>query len=81
MEGWICRRSTSLHPEGPHPYSSFLDECQALHPGLPHLGSTGRESVEGGAPYLHEYGLPQYAPDEHDTALTVTSRTTEIDKK
>jgi hypothetical protein len=47
-----------------------MDEYRALHDSLPHLGSTGRESVEGGAPYMHEYGLPQYPPDEYDTRFT-----------
>ena len=30
----------------------------------------GRRTVEGGAPYLYERGLPQYPPDEYDTCET-----------
>ena len=29
-----------------------------------------RQRVEGGAPHLHEHGVPQYPPDEYDSPLT-----------
>ena len=69
MEGWTCRRPSTSAFTGPHPHG-HVDEWRSLHEGLPHLGATGRESVEGGAPYLHEYGLPSYPPDDDDTPLT-----------
>ena len=69
MEGWRCRRPSTGVYMGPHPHG-HVDEWRSLHEGLPHLGTTGRESVEGGAPYMHEHGLPSYPPDEDDTPLT-----------
>ena len=71
MEGWICRRpcdvesfAMPLHP------CAMLRHDQAYDPRMPQVGMLGRQRVEGGAPYMHTSGRPQYLPDEYDTPLT-----------
>jgi len=69
MEAWVAR------PE------HEADEVAGTWPGLP-IGPRrpderdplpqcfARRRVDGGAPYMHESGAPQYPPDERDTAVT-----------
>ena len=72
MESWVCRTShggvTSI-TEDQHPCPS-LQEGRAYDSRSALVGLTGRQCVEGGAPYLHESGSPAYPPDEFDTPLT-----------
>ena len=71
MEEWICRRpcdADSFHASQ-HP-CGMLRHDQAYDPRMPQVGMLGRQRVEGGAPYMHTSGRPQYLPDEYDTPLT-----------
>ena len=79
MEGWVSRPTTAITPAaGVLPTSLPLcDLSDAMFGGdrgfdaralLPlHIA---RQRVEGGAPHLHERGVPQYPPDEYDSPLT-----------
>ena len=70
MEGFTARRPcSSVFHEDWHPCAQ-LDENRAYDPRSPLLGMRGRQCVEGGAPYFHEGGIPQYPPDQYDSPLT-----------
>ena len=70
MDGWIARCVYVPQRRGPGHFA-----CPALDARSPLLRDmldidAGRLCVEGGAPYMHEHGLPQYQPDESDTLDT-----------
>ena len=65
MEGWIKRPSVSSEGLA---LNSLLEGTRYARDLLP--VSLARQRIEGGAPYLWETGLPAYAPDEYDSALT-----------
>ena len=74
MEGWTARRPIDEWQNGmvsgdQHPHGHLQLDRSVDH-RLPLVGIYGRQCVEGGAPYLHEYGRPQYPPDEFDTPST-----------
>ena len=70
MEGWVERCTIIDRGRGPTQLScSSLDERSPLLRSMLDIKS-GRMRVEGGAPYMHECGLPQYQPDEDDTLDT-----------
>jgi hypothetical protein len=69
MQEWVSRRPIAeLSTTDCHPCEHLRDD-QAFDPRtLPSMWA--RKRVEGGAPYLHEDGQPQYPPDRFDTPLT-----------
>ena len=73
MEGWVARRPIDERSGTPasigHPHA-HLQLDRVVDDRLPLIGTYSRECVEGGAPYLHERGRPQYLPDEYDTPFT-----------
>ena len=72
MQGWKRRRE-AMYPEllnaDVHPYS-HLDASRAADPRISPIPSYTRRMVEGGAPYMHEDGIPQYPPDATDSEDT-----------
>ena len=72
MQGWKRRRE-AMYPEllnaDVHPYS-HLDASRAADPRISPIPSYTRRMVEGGAPYMHEDGIPQYPPDVTDSEDT-----------
>ena len=61
MEGWIERCCYNERVRGPEQLMcSSLDERSPLLRSMLDLHA-GRMRVDGGAPYLHERGLPQYS--------------------
>ena len=71
MDGWVYRRPARAdyhYNMDQHPFS-HVEEGAPLTRGPP-VASYGRRSVEGGAPYFHERGFPQYPPDSFDTNMT-----------
>ena len=82
MDGWVYRRPAIAdyhYDMDQHPFS-HIDEGTSLTRAPP-VASYGRRSVEGGAPYFHERGFPQYPPDSFDTRVTypLEARTTRVD--
>ena len=69
MPGWVSRSPFDALNTAEHPYPQWQNG-RVFDPRLPLVGSSSRQCVEGGAPYLHEYGKPAYQPDQHDTPLT-----------
>ena len=71
MNGWLYRRDAGAELLAPnrHPYGHVEDIVPLSVRTMP-AAAYARRSVEGGAPYLHEGGLPQYPPDSSDTNET-----------
>ena len=73
MESSVSRRplTSEYEFETPYPFppGDRASMCR-FDARTPLMGVYARESVMGGAPYLHEGGAPQYPPDVHDTPLT-----------
>ena len=66
METWVSRPGDG-GTEGPGQASPFVD-CRLGQQLLPL--PIARRRVEGGAPYFHSRGLPPWATDSVDSALT-----------
>ena len=71
MEDWVSRAILAGNGQrhGTRVFCQYLCEQSPL---LRHMLDplVARLCVEGGAPYFYERGLPQYEPDEDDTAAT-----------
>ena len=74
MDGWLSRPQVHVIPGADG--SSATQLRTSTCPFDKHLTrdrlpfDIARKMVEGGAPYLHERGMPPYAADDQDTALT-----------
>jgi len=70
MEGWISREQHILPglPTSSVLYTSFDERGMYGRNLLPQ--ELSRFRVDGGAPYLHSYGCPQYPSDKSDSPLT-----------
>ena len=78
MQGWVSRRGPFIAEEldiSQHPYIHVSDGRAFDHRTSP-SASYARRMVEGGAPYMHEDGAPQYAPDAFDTDASYPLNTT-----
>ena len=67
MQGWIScpRRCSREGIEIDNPLQASRRFTDLLLPR-----EIARKHVEGGAPYMHEHGEPQYAPDKDDSEQT-----------
>ena len=74
MECWMSRRQwdsrTDDYADGGMPFARPPLDRPLDVARQPLIGVAYRACVEGGAPYMHEGGHPQYPPDEHDTPCT-----------
>ena len=69
MDDWMSRPTVHTDASGLVPArSTCMFDGQLTRGRLPF--TVARKLVEGGAPYLHERGLPPYATDDYDTHLT-----------
>ena len=82
IEGWITRPSPHMQTNkygenGYYGHPLFPPRSVYLRDMLP--PEIGRLRVDGGAPYMHSGGLPQYAPDAYDTPRTHPAATATAD--